>query len=103
VGWPRQCLEGCRNHQLEVSFRKYPIRVLPVHYLALFGDLYMTGERTTRLRNYRMMGWPTTAPDRSTASVKERELNVALVSNSMQGAMGLEYLPGAGEHPAVFV
>jgi hypothetical protein len=49
----------------------------------LFGDLYLTGEGALRLRNYRVMGWSTTAPDRSTSSMKQRELYVAFGSDSM--------------------
>ena len=91
------------NHQLQVSFREYPIRVLPIHHFALFGDLYLTREGTLRLCDYRVMSWSTTASDRSTPTMKQREFYVALGSDSMQRAMRLEDLPGAGEHPAVFI
>src|SRR6185369_560934 len=99
----RQCFQGRGNHQLEISFRKYAIRVLPIHNFALFGDLYPTSEGALRLRNYRMMGWSTTAPDRSTSPMEQRELYFAFGSDSMQRAMRLEYLPGAGEHAAILV
>src|SRR5215217_2508641 len=99
----RQRFERRCNHQLEIPFRKYPIRVLPIHHFALFGNLYMTREGIARLRNYRVMGWSPTAPNGSTSTMKQCELYVAFGSDSMQRAMGLEYLPGAGEHPAILV
>src|SRR5215213_8079127 len=99
----RQRFQRRCNHQLEISFREYPIRVLPIHHFALFGDLYLTLEGALWLRNDRVMRWSTTAPDRSTSPMKQGELYVAFGSDAMQRAMGLEYLPGAGEHPAILV
>src|SRR5262245_14346055 len=99
----RQRLQRRCNHQLEVSLREYSIGVLPIHYLALLGDLYLARERALRLRDYGVMSWSTTAPDCSAASMKQSELYVAFGSDLMQRTMGLEYLPRAGKHAAVFV
>src|SRR5690349_473847 len=99
----RERLKRRRKHQLEISFGKHSIRVLPVHHFALFSDLYLARESALGLRNDRVMRWTTTAPDCSTSSMKQRELYVALVSDLMQRAMGLEDLPRAREHATVLV
>jgi hypothetical protein len=48
-------LQRCCNHDFQVPFRENLIRVLPVQYLALFGDADVSAKGSRWLRNDRAM------------------------------------------------
>src|SRR5258706_6671932 len=91
------------DHQFEAALSQHSIGILPVHDLALLGDLELAAECTRRLGNDRVVGRAAPASDSSPASVKESQLYAAFLSDQLQGAMHLANLPGAGQHAAVLV
>ena len=99
----RQGIERGRDHELQIAFGENDVGVLPVQHFALFGNPDLAGKSA---------GWlgidgavrRTAAPaDRSAPAVKEPQPHTALARYLVQGAVGAEDLPGAGEHAAVFV
>ena len=72
-------------------------------HFSLLRESDSTTEAAFRLGKDRPVRASAAPPHRSAPTMKQREFYVALGSDSMQRAMRLEDLPGAGEHPAVFI
>ncbi len=69
----------------------------------MFGDAELAVEAIHRLGEDRAMGRATATTYSSTATMKEAKCHVALASDFVERAVGLPYLPGAGDHAAVFI
>ncbi len=98
-----QSVEGCRDHQLQIALGEDDVGVLPVQHFALLGNADLAGEGAVRLGIDGAVRRAAAAADGAAAAVKEPQADAALARHLVQGAMGAEDLPGAGEHAAVFV
>src|SRR5580658_2921725 len=100
---PGQRVERCRDHQLEVAFGEDDVRVLPVEDFALLGDAEFAAEAIDRLCVDRPVSRAPAAAYGTSAAVEEAQGDAALASYFMQRAVRLPYLPGAGDHAAIFI
>src|SRR5271170_3434214 len=98
-----QRVEAGSDHQLEIALGEHDVGVLPVQHLALLGDANLALEGAEGLGEDSAMGWASAPADRTSAAMKEAQVNAAFARRLVQCAMGAEDLPGAGEHSAVFI
>ena len=91
------------DHQLEIAFGENYVGILPVEDFALFGDANLALEGADRLGVNGAMCRAAAASDRAAAAVKEAQMHAAFARHLMQGAVGAEDLPCAGQHAAVFI
>ena len=96
-------VEGGGDHQLEIALGENDVGVLPVEDFALFGEAEGAVEGVERLGEDGAVGGSAAAADGASATVKEAEGDAGFAGHGVQGAMGFEDLPGAGDHAAVFV
>ncbi len=91
------------DHQFEIALGEDDVGVLPVEDFALLGDAQLAGEAVHRLREDGAVRGSAAAAYGAAAAVEEAQRDAALAGDLMQRAVGLPYLPGAGDHAAVFV
>src|ERR1700722_9563991 len=96
-------VERSRDHQFQVAFSQNHVGVLPVQDFALLGYADLSGKSSCRLRIDRTMCSPAAAADGPATPVKQAQPYPTLACNLVQRAVGAEDLPGAGQHPTVFV
>src|SRR5271170_2454870 len=89
-----ECVERCRDHELEIALGEHHVGILPVEHFALLGDADLAVEGADRLRIDGSVRGAAAAPDSASAAVKKTELDAALVRDLVQGAVGAEDLPG---------
>ncbi len=69
------------------------------HHLALFGDLDAAADRAGRLRQDRLVGRPTAAPDGAAATMKERQRHVMLAADVDQRPLRAVERPVGRQNP----
>ena len=69
----------------------------------MLGDLDLATEGANRLGDNSAMRWSAAAPNRAAAAVEEAQFDIALGGHTMKSTVSFINLPGAGDHPTIFV